>query len=74
MEQAFLKFDLTPDIYLNAGLFIPRIGIINENHLPVTYNGNDRPVVETMVIPATWREIGVSINGTVPALPGLNYT
>jgi hypothetical protein len=74
MEQAFLKFDLSPNAYINAGLFIPRIGIINENHLPNTYNGNDRPVVETMIIPTTWREIGVSINGVVPALPGLNYT
>lgn len=74
MEQAFLKFDLSPNTYINAGLFIPRMGIINENHLPNTYNGNDRPVVETMVIPTTWREIGISINGVVPAMPGLNYT
>lgn len=74
MEQAFLKFDLSANTYINAGLFIPRIGIINENHLPNTYRGNDRPVVETMIIPTTWREIGVSINGVVPALPGLNYT
>lgn len=74
MEQAFLKFDLSSNTYINAGLFIPRIGIINENHLPNTYNGNDRPVVETMIIPTTWREIGISINGVVPAFPGLNYT
>lgn len=74
MEQAFLKFDLSPNTYINAGLFIPRIGIINENHLPTTYNGNDRPIVETMIIPSTWREIGVSINGVVPVFPGLNYT
>lgn len=74
MEQAFLKFDLNTNAYINAGLFIPRIGIINENHLPNTYNGNDRPVVETMIIPSTWREIGVSINGVVPQMPGLNYT
>lgn len=74
MEQAFLKFDISPNAYINAGLFIPRIGILNENHLPTTYLGNDRTIVETMIIPTTWREIGVSINGVVPALPGLNYT
>src|SRR5947208_2782619 len=35
MEQAFLKFNLNPKQYFVAGLFVPRIGILNENHLPV---------------------------------------
>lgn len=74
LEQAFLKFNVTKDIYLTAGLFTPRIGIINENHLPTTFNGNDRPFVETLIIPATWREIGVGMYGMVKYLPGLNYS
>jgi hypothetical protein len=74
MEQLFLKFNINRDIYLQAGLFIPRIGLINENHLPTTFNGNDRPYVETFLIPATWREIGVGIYGRVRSIPGLNYT
>lgn len=74
MEQLFLKFNLNKDIYLNAGLFIPRIGIINENHLPTTFNGVDRPFVETMVIPATWREIGVGIFGQTPRIQGFNWS
>ena len=64
LEQAFLKFNLTKNAYLSAGLFIPRIGIINENHLPTTFNGNDRPFVERFIIPATWREIGISLFGS----------
>jgi hypothetical protein len=74
MEQAFIKFDLNRDHYIQAGLFIPRIGIINENHLPNTYNGNERPVLETMLIPATWREIAVGLYGNVRGITGLNYS
>jgi hypothetical protein len=74
LEQAFLKFNINKDVYLTAGLFIPRIGIINENHLPTTFNGNDRPFVETLIIPSTWREIGVGLFGNLRAVPGLNYS
>lgn len=74
MEQLFLKFNINRDVYLQAGLFIPRIGIINENHLPTTFNGNDRPYVETFLIPATWREIGVGLYGNLRSIPGLNYS
>ncbi len=74
MEQAFLKFNLTPTTYIVGGLFIPRLGIINENHLPTTFNGVDRPVLEELVIPSTWREIGAGIYGGIPAVPGLNYS
>jgi len=74
MEQLFLKFSINRDMYLQAGLFIPRIGITNENHLPTTFNGNDRPYVETFVIPATWREIGIGLYGRIRSMPGLNYS
>ncbi len=74
MEQLFLKFNINRDLYLQAGLFIPRIGLINENHLPTTFNGNDRPYVEQFIIPSTWREIGVGLYGNIRSIPGLNYT
>ncbi len=74
MEQLFVKFDLTKDIYLTGGLFIPRIGIINENHLPTTFNGNDRPFVEQYILPSTWREIGVGIYGRSNRIAGLNWS
>lgn len=74
MEQAFLKFDLNRSHYIQAGLFVPRIGITNENHLPNTFNGNERSVLETMLIPSTWRELGVGLYGAVPTISGLNYS
>ncbi len=74
MEQLFLKFGINRDMYLVAGLFIPRIGIINENHLPTTFNGNDRPMVEQLIIPSTWRELGLGIYGQSRRLQGFNYS
>jgi hypothetical protein len=74
IEQAFLKFNLTRSMYLTAGLFIPRIGIINENHLPNTYNGVSRPFVERFIIPSTWRELGVGLYGTSKRIAGFNYS
>jgi hypothetical protein len=73
MEQAFLKFNLSAKQYLVAGLFTPRIGILNENHLPVNFNGVERPLVEQLIIPATWRELGVGFYGSSDRLP-LTYT
>jgi len=73
MEQAFLKFNLNSKQYFVAGLFVPRIGILNENHLPVNFNGVERPFVETYIIPATWRELGIGFYGSASTLP-LNYS
>ena len=69
MEQAYLKFSLNPRQYIVAGLFLPRLGLVNENHLPINFNGVERPMVETMIIPSTWREIGVGFYGQTTALP-----
>lgn len=74
LEQFFLKANLNRNIYLVTGLFIPRIGTINENHLPTTFNGNDRPFVEQLIIPSTWREIGIGLYGQTRSIPGLNYS
>jgi hypothetical protein len=73
MEQAFLKFSLTPKQYIVAGLFTPRIGITNENHLPVNFNGVERPIVEQTIIPTTWREIGLGWYGSFSQIP-INYS
>jgi hypothetical protein len=48
--------------------------MLNENHLPTTFNGNDRHIVETLVIPSTWREIGVGYYGSSNQIAGLNWS
>jgi hypothetical protein len=72
-EQAYLKFNLDPDNYITAGLFLPRIGILNENHLPNSFNGNERTQVETYIIPSTWRELGIGFFGSAAGVP-LSYS
>lgn len=74
MEQLFLKFNINKNNYITTGLFIPRIGIINENHLPTTFNGNERHQVEQQVIPSTWREMGIGLYSNVQKIPGLNLS
>ena len=73
LEQCYLKFNLDPNNYLVAGLFLPRIGILNENHLPNTFNGNERTQVETYILPSTWRELGIGYYGHSNRLP-LSYS
>jgi len=68
-EQAYLRFDIDAGHSLVAGLFLPRIGILNEDHLPTSFNGNERNSVETYVIPSTWRELGVGFYGSNDILP-----
>lgn len=62
LEQAYLSFELSPRIAILAGLFIPQVGILNNAHLPTEFYGNDRNLVETYIIPSTWREIGIGVN------------
>jgi hypothetical protein len=73
VEQAYLKFNLNANQYITAGLFLPRIGILNEEHLPNTFNGNERNYVETYILPSTWRELGIGFYGNMSSLP-LNYS
>ncbi len=69
LEQANLKFDVNAHHYFLVGLFLPRIGTLNENHLPTSFNGNERNRVETFIIPSTWREIGIGYYGTMKRFP-----
>lgn len=73
IEQAYLKFNLNANQYITAGLFLPRIGILNENHLPNTFNGNERNYVETFILPSTWRELGVGFYGNLTNAPVTYY-
>jgi hypothetical protein len=63
VEQAYLDGLLSRCVSLRAGLMIMPVGIINVYHEPPTFNGVDRPAVDTYVIPTTWREPGVGIFG-----------
>jgi hypothetical protein len=48
---------------LRAGMVLSPVGIVNERHEPPSFNGVERPFVETTIIPTTWRELGVGVTG-----------
>jgi hypothetical protein len=73
MEQLYLDYLFSPAFTLRAGLVLPPIGIVNEVHEPPTFNGVDRPAFDQVVIPTTWREIGVGAVGAFSGSSGLSY-
>ncbi len=71
IEQAYLDWHFNQTIGLRAGILLPPVGIINQYHEPPTFNGVERPNVERIIIPSTWRESGVGIYGSLSE--GVNY-
>lgn len=63
MEQAYIEYGLLPSANLRAGLQIVPVGIINETHEPPTFYGVERPEVESRIIPTTWRELSLGLQG-----------
>ena len=63
LEQAYLDFLIKPWLNVRGGMVLAPVGIINERHEPPAYNGVERPFVETLIIPSTWREMGVGLTG-----------
>lgn len=64
LEQMYVERDLRPNLSAKAGLFLIPIGLLNESHEPTRYFGVFRNQVETAIIPTTWRELGVGVQGT----------
>ena len=66
VEQAFVNYAIAPNVSLRGGLMLVPMGIVNEFHEPTTFNGVERPAVDNVIVPTTWREIGVGVNGRLP--------
>ena len=63
IEQAFINYNVAPNVNLRGGLMLVPMGIINEFHEPTTFNGVERPSLDNVIIPTTWREIGIGVSG-----------
>ena len=64
VEQAYLEARVAGDaLSLRAGLVLVPFGIVNEWHEPPVFHGVDRPTLDQVLIPTTWRELGVGITG-----------
>jgi opacity protein-like surface antigen len=63
VEQAYLDFLVKDWANIRGGLILVPVGFINELHEPPFFHGNQRPSVETQIIPSTWRANGVGLFG-----------
>jgi len=63
LEQAYLDFLIKPWLNIRSGIMLAPVGLINERHEPPTFNGVERPFVDTVIIPTTWFEPGAGIFG-----------
>lgn len=68
IEQAFINYQIKPWLTFNGGLLLIPMGIINEYHEPTTFNGVERPNVDNVLVPTTWREIGMGFSGVIPSI------
>lgn len=65
VEQAFINYSVADGINLRGGLMLIPMGIINEYHEPTTYNGVERPSLDSKIVPTTWREMGIGVSGRI---------
>ncbi len=63
VEFAYLDYLWRPEASLRAGLLLVPMGFINELHEPTVFLGANRPDVERLIIPTTWRENGFGLFG-----------
>jgi hypothetical protein len=71
IEQAYLDALVDKHLNFRGGLILMPVGIVNVYHEPPSFNGVDRPHVDTFIIPSTWREPGLGIFGEIA--DGLRY-
>ncbi|MCF8272848.1 MAG: OprO/OprP family phosphate-selective porin [Flavobacteriaceae bacterium] len=63
IEQAFVNYNVGSNVSLRGGLMLVPFGIINEFHEPTTFNGVERPELDNVIVPTTWRELGFGVAG-----------
>ena len=64
-EFMYLDYLHDPTLNFRFGLMLLPVGFINEQHEPVLFPSVRRPEVERLIIPSTWREIGVGTFGSI---------
>ncbi len=82
LEQAWIRFDIGEDKfgslsqfvnYVDVGVMIVPVGIINELHEPTTFFGVERNDVEKNIIPTTWWEAGARVGTDSIGETGLGW-
>jgi len=65
VEQAFVNYKINNWLNFRGGLMLIPMGIVNEYHEPTTFFGVERPFLDNLLVPSTWRELGLGVSGTV---------
>jgi hypothetical protein len=63
VEFAYIDYLWRPEASLRGGLLLVPMGFINELHEPTVFLGANRPDIERLIIPTTWRENGFGLFG-----------
>ncbi len=66
VEQAFVQHQLGRYLNLKAGLLLIPMGMVNEQHEPTFFYSVERPLIDKVIVPSTWREVGFGISGLFP--------
>ena len=70
LEFAYVDYGFSDPVGARGGLVLLPMGLVNEQHEPTVFLGTERPETELLIIPSTWREIGVGLFG---AAGGFSY-
>ena len=65
VEQAFINYSVADGVNLRGGLMLIPMGIVNAYHEPTTFNGVERPSLDSKIVPTTWREMGIGVSGRI---------
>ena len=66
LETALIDFEVSPSFTLRAGIILPPIGFLNQNHDSPRWDFVERPLVSTDIIPSTLSEVGFGVYGRIP--------
>ena len=65
LEQFHVTYSLNRNFNVRVGHMVLPVGLTNAHHEPLFFYGTSRPEGETVIIPSTWHETGLSIFGHV---------
>ncbi|MHC4925440.1 MAG: hypothetical protein ACYTG4_15395, partial [Planctomycetota bacterium] len=63
LETALIDVRIRPSLVLRAGILLPALGYLNQNHDSPKWDFVERPLVTTEVIPSTLSEVGAGLYG-----------
>lgn len=73
LEFGYVEYLPNDAFALRGGLLLVPMGLVNENHEPTAYLPVSRPRVEQVIMPSTWREMGLGAWGRAGSLEWHTY-